>query len=114
MQLGEPGAVQSFARKQATGERRTKLWIEPGASRPGFVKDRPSDDGDQNDKQRSCFWWGEASHILVSKPEGYETMKATSSTSSERSAMEELTRREAPERPGGQCLGMGAVIDHSS
>ena len=56
---------------------------------------------------RSCFWWGEASHILVFKPEGYETMKATSSTSSERSAMEEWTRREAPERPGGSVSGHG-------
>jgi hypothetical protein len=33
-----------------------KLWIEPGAWRPGCAEDPPSDDGDQNDKQRSCFW----------------------------------------------------------
>ena len=39
-----------------------KLWIVPGAERPGCVEDPPSDDGDQNDKQRSCFWWAEASH----------------------------------------------------
>ena len=48
---------------------------------------------------------GEASHILAFKPEGYGTMKATSSTSSERSAMEEWTRREAPERPGVSVSG---------
>lgn len=27
-----------------------------GARRPGCV-DLPGDDGDQNDRQRSCFWW---------------------------------------------------------
>ncbi|BCW44968.1 hypothetical protein StoSoilB5_21520 [Arthrobacter sp. StoSoilB5] len=38
-------------------ERRTKLWIVTGAERPGCAEDPPSDDGNQNDKQRSCFWW---------------------------------------------------------
>lgn len=34
-----------------------KLWIVSGALHPGCAEDPPSDDGDQNDKQRSCFWW---------------------------------------------------------
>jgi hypothetical protein len=36
-----------------------------GAQRPGCVEDPPSDDGDQNDKQRSCYWRREASQSLV-------------------------------------------------
>ena len=28
-----------------------------GAERPCCAEDPPSDDGNQNDKQRSCFWW---------------------------------------------------------
>jgi hypothetical protein len=32
-------------------ERRRKLWLVSGASRPDCAEDPPSDDGDQNDKQ---------------------------------------------------------------
>jgi hypothetical protein len=49
VQRGGSGAVQSFVRKLATGERRAKLWLVTGAWRPGRVEDSPSDDGDQND-----------------------------------------------------------------
>ena len=33
-----------------------KFWVGIGAWRPGCVEDPTSDDGDQNDKQRRCFW----------------------------------------------------------
>jgi hypothetical protein len=38
------------------------------------VEDLPSDDGVQNDKQRSCFGWGGAPHLLVFQLEGCETL----------------------------------------
>ncbi len=45
VQLGEPGPIQKFARKEATKKRRTKFWIGPGAWRPGCAEDPPSDHG---------------------------------------------------------------------
>jgi hypothetical protein len=57
VRLGGPRAIQKFCEEISDGRAERNLWIVSGAEHPCCVEDPPSDDWDQNDKQRSCYWW---------------------------------------------------------
>jgi hypothetical protein len=62
------------------------------------VEDLPSDDGDQNDKQRSCFWWfmevGERGGMTGRSGTGGWALRHPSSPTSE---LESVFEKQMPE-----------------